>query len=449
MNSLNYGSAGGGFYWDFSSGTVWTSERGWHIYSPASPPPSATLWADYLSYGSVGGGFYLDPLSGQVWTAERGWHRFNPRPNAANLPFHLSPTCSGQGVWCDITPASHTTLETRAKVVDIGPASAGSSRVLAVTDDGAVLAWDVEHQAWTMAGPPLPTRPLKAFPAGKAALAGTPTTRLFGATDRLVSTTDGWLTRSDHPSPSPTGTFTQSVAIDPSNPARVLVGTSDGVYRVEPGAAWAPVDQGIGTKGFIVWSLAFASDNPKLVLAGVEDQTKAMAGVPASQTHVPRLFRSTDGGLSFSEIAVPGFWNPIDLLFFPGTPGKVLMATEGVGVWMSLDAGLTWKRKPIASPDVARFALDPSDETRVFAATLPFSGGPGGVYASSDGGLTWSALPGGLSHTVVGDLAVDPSGSQLIVTALLCTRQRWQGCPAAATGSAATNDAAVLWTSIR
>ncbi|MGD9932611.1 MAG: hypothetical protein AB7T37_02745 [Dehalococcoidia bacterium] len=38
------------------------------------------LWVNNLDYGSIGGGFYWDPASGQVWTGERGWHWFAPTP---------------------------------------------------------------------------------------------------------------------------------------------------------------------------------------------------------------------------------------------------------------------------------------------------------------------------------------------------------------------------------
>lgn len=78
VNYLDYGSAGGGFYWDPSTGQVWTAERGWHSFSPQSATTALPLWVNYLDYGSAGGGFYLDPLTGQVWTSERGWHTFNP-----------------------------------------------------------------------------------------------------------------------------------------------------------------------------------------------------------------------------------------------------------------------------------------------------------------------------------------------------------------------------------
>jgi len=92
VNLLTYGSAGGGFYWDFTSGTVWTAERDWHLFAPESGNPADVLWVNYLTYGSIGGGFYLDPLSGQVWTSERGWHTFSPAPAPAAT---ATPTATG------------------------------------------------------------------------------------------------------------------------------------------------------------------------------------------------------------------------------------------------------------------------------------------------------------------------------------------------------------------
>ncbi|MEO8539906.1 MAG: IPT/TIG domain-containing protein [bacterium] len=77
-DDLAYGSAGGGFYWDSTSGLVWTAQRGWHLFSPF---PAGLIqqpfWVDALTYGSIGGGFYWDSVSGQVWTAQRGWHLYS------------------------------------------------------------------------------------------------------------------------------------------------------------------------------------------------------------------------------------------------------------------------------------------------------------------------------------------------------------------------------------
>jgi hypothetical protein len=79
VNDLDYGSIGGGFYWDHISGLVWTAQRSWHAFSPV-PPRFAPqpLWTNAITYGSAGEGFYWDPVSGQVWTAERGWHLYSP-----------------------------------------------------------------------------------------------------------------------------------------------------------------------------------------------------------------------------------------------------------------------------------------------------------------------------------------------------------------------------------
>ena len=78
VDALDYGSAGGGFYWDSVSGEVWIAERGWHLFSSRSNPSVSPFWVNDLDYISAGGGFYWDPTSGQVWTAERTWHNFDP-----------------------------------------------------------------------------------------------------------------------------------------------------------------------------------------------------------------------------------------------------------------------------------------------------------------------------------------------------------------------------------
>ncbi|MGE3076577.1 MAG: IPT/TIG domain-containing protein [Dehalococcoidia bacterium] len=78
VNEANYGSAGGGFYWDPASGQVWTAERGWHYYDPQPSHATKPLWVNALTYGSAGGGFYWDPSTQLVWTAERDWHVYAP-----------------------------------------------------------------------------------------------------------------------------------------------------------------------------------------------------------------------------------------------------------------------------------------------------------------------------------------------------------------------------------
>jgi hypothetical protein len=79
IDAHDYGSAGGGFYWDPASGQVWTSERSWHFYAPQSSD-QPVFWLDVPAYRDATGGFYWDPVSGQVWTPADGWHVYNPQP---------------------------------------------------------------------------------------------------------------------------------------------------------------------------------------------------------------------------------------------------------------------------------------------------------------------------------------------------------------------------------
>ena len=68
---------------------------------------------------------------------------------------------------------------------------------------------------------------------------------------------------------------------DPADPGRVLIGTDSGLYQFEVAKSRFNRVESL-MNGLNVWSIAFASSDPSLVLAG----TRKPAGV----------FRSTDGG---------------------------------------------------------------------------------------------------------------------------------------------------------
>jgi hypothetical protein len=76
VNDLAYSAVGGGFYYDPSSGLVWTPTRGWQAFSPLLASNISPLWVDAFGYGP-GGGFYLDPMTRLIWTPVSGWHVFS------------------------------------------------------------------------------------------------------------------------------------------------------------------------------------------------------------------------------------------------------------------------------------------------------------------------------------------------------------------------------------
>ncbi len=98
-----------------------------------------------------------------------------------------------------------------------------------------------------------------------------------------------------------------------------------------------------------------------------------------------------------------------DRTLYAGTvnPGKT--NDEAAGVWLSRDAGTTWRaaRGPVQGQPVLRIVQSPSDPSRLYASTRGMVSGVG-VYASSDGGESWTPAAEGLSAANYYALAIHP-----------------------------------------
>ena len=117
------------------------------------------------------------------------------------------------------------------------------------------------------------------------------------------------------------------------------------------------------------------------------------------------LYVSTDGGRSWQPAGAAGFQamrieqSPHDASFW-------LAATQKGGVFRSTDGGLTFEatpRDPAAGRNLYDIAFDPADARRIAVCGW----GPG-VLVSEDGGLTWNARNQGLPRPDVWSVAFDP-----------------------------------------
>jgi photosystem II stability/assembly factor-like uncharacterized protein len=146
---------------------------------------------------------------------------------------------------------------------------------------------------------------------------------------------------------------------------------------------------------------------------------------------LPRyLYAGTDHGLyRFDETTLR--WSAIDspmsdiwsVAIDPRDPSRLLCGTRPAGFWCSPDAGASWQRldapglrdfsEIVRGPTrVTQILFDPIDEDTVWAGVEI-----GGIFRSTDRGLTWAALDRGLASADVHGVAVsrDDSGRKRVL----------------------------------
>ncbi|HVY47689.1 MAG TPA: MYXO-CTERM sorting domain-containing protein [Minicystis sp.] len=123
------------------------------------------------------------------------------------------------------------------------------------------------------------------------------------------------------------------------------------------------------------------------------------------------------------------------IAFDPMHPGTIYTGYSIGGVWKSTDSGMTWAPLDDALPSLAigSIALAPDDPNTLFvgsgegALTAGFTGA--GVFVSMDGGKTWEQRAADtFSGLAIPRLLVDPSTGDLYASAVFGVAGRGQGC---------------------
>ncbi len=273
------------------------------------------------------------------------------------------------GVWESTDGGQHWRVLTgtrgsRIESIAISPANseviaAGTSKgVLLTVDAGAT--WnrisretDVEMQDITaLAFDPVETHTL---------YAGTPhlpwKTTDSGATWRSIST--GLVDDSD----------IFSIRVDPNHPRLVFASACSGIYRSDSGGdAWVKIH---GIPGTHRRTHIISEDplKPDTIFAGT----------------TLGLFKSPDGGKTWRHLSSEQVnW----MVFDPGEPRTLYLATEYAGVLKSTDSGESFRAVNAGFAN-HRLSQMTSDGKRLYASST-YEGLYGGVFVSDDGGLEWS-----------------------------------------------------------
>ena len=107
---------------------------------------------------------------------------------------------------------------------------------------------------------------------------------------------------------------------------------------------------------------------------------------------IPWLWHSTDGGITWTGIVIAGMTGPTSVRQTP----NALSVTEplGIGIWTSIDGGLNW-----TTHSSKKNGLDFVDNFHGVATEYDKVGDNGSDFLStSDGGLNWYTVPGGIQH---------------------------------------------------
>jgi hypothetical protein len=138
------------------------------------------------------------------------------------------------------------------------------------------------------------------------------------------------------------------------------------------------------------------------------------------------VFRSIDGGVSFTEVDVtPALIAQYvsDIVVNPRNPQIVFQsragftgATPAHNIRKSIDGGATWADASVGMSDVPvnALAFDPVAPNTIWAGTDV------GVYLSMDGGATWNPYSNGLPNVAVFDIKANHATD----TILVCTHGR-------------------------
>ena len=217
----------------------------------------------------------------------------------------------------------------------------------------------------------------------------------------------------------------------PRQPGVYYIGVNNGgVWKsTDYGRVWKPLFDSQPTQS--IGALAVAPSNPNIVYVGSGE------GLQRPDLSVgDGMYRSTDAGATWTHLGLRQGQQISAILVDPANSDRLFVAVLGHpygpnperGVYRSIDGGRSFEQVLYKDPDTGAvdLALDPADFGTIYAALWAGRQGPwengewdgphSGLFKSTDGGTTWRQLTGGLPTPAEGlgriGIGIAPSNSK-------------------------------------
>lgn len=273
--------------------------------------------------------------------------------------------------------------------------------LLSVLLGSAALAARAGENRWTPIGPyGAPIYAIAVDPQAPGTLYAGTLHGIFKSTDGAKTwgfSGQGLTSRFLPGTPGLVSTFpptVQALAIDPTSPATIYAGTSDGgVFRsTDRGASWNAANQGIPVEPIPEFSLNIRS----LVVDPLRPGTLYAGAIGA-------LYKSTNGAATWTPLGTVKVYSIDALAISSGSDTIYAGGTSGINaayLQKSNDGGQTWVTiNPLPGGFVNTIVIDPYLPDTVYAST-DF----GGISRSRDAGASWTpvnnGIPPGPGHTI-------------------------------------------------
>jgi photosystem II stability/assembly factor-like uncharacterized protein len=236
----------------------------------------------------------------------------------------------------------------------------------------------------------------------------------------------------------------------PTDPDIVYFGNDGGVYRsMDGGQTFQSLNNGYVTTQFYN-GFSSSISNPELALGGLQDNNTVMytgstmawrrglIGGDGAYTAISSdlddvmygssqrlsIWKSTDGGNNWHQITTGISGNAVCFIapFVLSPSHSDILYAGNDFVYKSMNQGASWQamnsNSPLNGNAILSLAVSPTNPSVVFAATVPTPTQRAEVFASYDGGLTFTNVTHNLPDRYYVDIQISPANDQIAYIAL-------------------------------